>query len=216
MALLHLPYTGWHLSYVVIGASLAPELDGLRLLGTVVAFFIGLGVGAHALDEVKGRPLGTALSSVTLWGLGVGAMAMALVMAGVGAVVVSPWVLLWGLAAVLLATAYALEWSQALHSNLGFGLAWGAFPVITGYWVQAESVSVAALVVAGGATLLSLAQRALSTPARRVRRDTRLAEAHLDEEQWGRERLLESWELPLRLLAAATMLLAVGLLLGRL
>lgn len=216
VALLHLPYTGWHLSYVVIGAAMAPDVDGLRLAGTLAAFFIGLGIGAHALDEVHGRPLGTGLSRATLWALGVGAMATSLAIAGIGAVVVSPWVPVWGVAGVVISSAYALEWWPALHSNLGFGLAWGAFPVITGYWVQAESISAAVLVVAVAATLLSLAQRALSTPARFVRRKTEQAEAAFDDERWDRHRLLGTWELPLRLLAGAIMVLAVGLLLSRL
>ena len=56
---LHPPYTAWHLSYVVIGASLAPHVRISRLLGTVVAFFLAVGVAAHCLDELHGRPLRT-------------------------------------------------------------------------------------------------------------------------------------------------------------
>src|SRR5437899_2392004 len=37
-AVLHPPYTAWHLSYVVIGAGLAPSLDVTRLAATVRAF----------------------------------------------------------------------------------------------------------------------------------------------------------------------------------
>ncbi|MFB3739399.1 MAG: hypothetical protein ACE14W_10620, partial [Candidatus Velamenicoccus archaeovorus] len=55
--LLHPPYTLWHLSYVVIGACLTDVVD-LRWLGeTVLAFFLAVGLGAHALDELRGRPL---------------------------------------------------------------------------------------------------------------------------------------------------------------
>ena len=57
--LLHVPYTLWHLSYVAIGASLAAAVDWQRLGGTIVAFALGLGIGAHALDERHDRPLGT-------------------------------------------------------------------------------------------------------------------------------------------------------------
>ena len=57
--LLHPPYTLWHLSYAVLGAALAPRLSWTALLLTVLAFFLAVGVAAHALDEREGHPLGT-------------------------------------------------------------------------------------------------------------------------------------------------------------
>jgi hypothetical protein len=210
VSLLHIPYTLWHLSYVAIGAALAPDLDWWILAGTVGAFAVGLGVGAHALDEVKSRPLATGLSDRALWGLGIGAMAVSLAIAAAGAVIVSPWVVAWGVVGVALAVGYALEW-PILHTDLGFGLAWGAFPVVVGFWAQTEGVSWPMLVIALAATLLSLAQRALSTPARFVRRRTRQAGAVFDDGRtWDRSELLSTWETPLRLLTWTTVALAVG------
>jgi hypothetical protein len=184
--------------------------------GTLAAFAVGLGVGAHALDEVKGRPLGTNLPDRTLWAMGLGAMAVALVIAVVGAFVVSPWILPWAIAGILLAVGYALEW-PVLHTDLGFGLAWGSFPLVVGFWAQTQTLTLPVLVMAAMACLLSLAQRALSTPARFVRRRTEEASALFDgDRSWDRARLLESWEKPLRLLTWTTIALAVGLLLTHL
>jgi len=216
VSLLHVPYTLWHLSYVPIGAALAPTLDPRILAGTLAAFLFGLGIGAHALDEVKSRPLGTNLSDRALWWLGTGAMAMAMAIAIAGGFVVSPWVPLWAAAGIILAVGYALEW-PVLHTDLGFGLAWGAFPLLVGYWAQTGTVTVPVLVIAGAATLLSLAQRALSTPARFVRRRTSEAVTRFDRDrQWDRAELLETWEKPLRLLTWTTLALALGLLLAHL
>src|SRR5205823_5418209 len=64
--LLHPPYTLWHLSYVVVGAGLAPVWRPDRLGESLVAFFLALGIGAHALDELKGRPLRTRIPAPTL------------------------------------------------------------------------------------------------------------------------------------------------------
>jgi hypothetical protein len=216
VSLLHVPYTLWHLSYVPIGAALAPTLDLRILAGTLAAFLFGLGIGAHALDEVKSRPLGTRLSDRALWWLGTGAMAVSMAIAIAGGFVVSPWVPLWAAAGIILAVGYALEWPM-LHSDLGFGLAWGAFPLLVGYWAQTGTVTVPVLVIAGAATLLSLAQRALSTPARFVRRRTNEAVTRFDgDREWDRAELLGTWEKPLRLLTWTTLALAIGLLLAHL
>jgi len=216
IALLHLPYTAWHLSYVVYGAALAPALHWPALAGTLAAFFFGTGLAAHALDEWHTRPLGTRLSDGALLGiagiglLGAGGVAL------LGVSVLSPWVLAWAAVGTVLMVGYTLEWHPAWHSDPGFALAWGGFPVLVGFWAQTEQIDGPALVVALAATLLSLAQRALSTPARYVRRKTAAATVQLDGpsggEDWRREELLDTWERPLKFLAAAVVTLAVGLL----
>src|SRR3954447_16832532 len=66
VTLLHPPYTGWHLSYVAFGAAAAPTLHADRLVWALVAFFLGMGISAHALDELNGRPLRTRLSDRAL------------------------------------------------------------------------------------------------------------------------------------------------------
>lgn len=212
ITLLHIPYTIWHLSYVVIGAALAPSVDWLILVGTVVAFAFGLGIGAHALDELHDRPLSTGLSELTLRVLGWGGLAVGGAVAVIAAFAISPLALAWGAAGVALAAAYALERPHWVHSTLGFGLAWGAFPVLVGYWGQAEALSLAALTVAAAATVLSMVQRTLSTPARHVRRETDAASASIGEGSWDTSKLLETWERPLQLLVVAHVLLAIGLL----
>ena len=71
VTLLHLPYTAWHLSYVVVGACLAASVDWPVLGLTVLAFTLAMGVGAHALDELNGRPLRTSIPDGVLVGLAV-------------------------------------------------------------------------------------------------------------------------------------------------
>jgi hypothetical protein len=213
VALLHPPYTLWHLSYVAIGAGLRPNVDWTRLAGTLVAFFFGLGIAAHAFDEVKTRPLRTRFPDGVLWSMGVGGLAASGVVAGIGSAVISPWVLAWAAAGILLAAGYALEWSRLLHSDVGFALAWGSFPVVVGYWAQAEDLSAAAALAAAAAAFLSLAQRRLSTPARFVRRETDRARAEFDRGRtWEDDHLLGTWEGPMRALVWAMPLLAAALL----
>ncbi|GMQ86669.1 MAG: hypothetical protein BMS9Abin07_2257 [Acidimicrobiia bacterium] len=216
LAILHPPYTAWHLSYVVIGASLAATVSLSLLAWTLFVFFLAVGIGAHALDEVNARPLKTGLSGGALWGMAIAALGAAAVVVVLGSVVLSPWIWAWAVVGLFFAVGYPLEWPALLHTNLGFAVAWGAYPVLAGYWVQTESVSFGAAIVAGFATLLSLAQRSLSTPARFVRRETATASAQFDADAWDRARVLASWEIPLRWLALAVVALAVGLLVAKL
>src|SRR6476659_1128163 len=71
VTLLHPPYTAWHLSYVALGAAAAPEVHGERVAATLLAFFLAVGVSAHALDELRGRPLGTLMPGRILVALAV-------------------------------------------------------------------------------------------------------------------------------------------------
>jgi hypothetical protein len=171
VTLLHPPYTAWHLSYVAIGASLAPDLHWDRLLAALAAFFLALGIGAHALDELQGRPLRTEIPTGVLWALAIGSVAGAVGIGVVAAVVWTPWLLPFVAAGAFLVFAYNLELlGGAFHTDLWFALAWGAFPLLTGYFVVAEKLSLEALLAAVFAVATSLAQRTLSTQVRGVRR----------------------------------------------
>jgi hypothetical protein len=171
VTLLHLPYTAWHLSYVAIGAALAPELHLNRLAWTLAAFFLALGISAHALDELQGRPLRTQIPAPVLVGLAAVALAGAVAI-GLGAAAAWGWWLLAFVAAGgFLVPAYNLElFGGRFHSDLWFALAWGAFPLLTAYVAQAGTLRAQALLAAVFATALSLAQRTLSTSVRAVRR----------------------------------------------
>jgi hypothetical protein len=217
VTLLHVPYTAWHLSYVVIGCALAPVLYADRLIATLTAFFLALGVAAHALDELRGRPLGTAISDRVLTGLALVSLAGAVAI-GIGAALAwTPWLLAFVGVGAFLVPAYNLElFGGRFHSDLWFGLAWGAFPVLTGYLVTAERIDLAAVLGAVAALFLSLAQRRLSTQVRTVRRrveriDGTLAYRDGSTEQLSAASLLEAPELALRALTLATIAVAAAL-----
>ena len=202
VTLLHPPYTLWHLSYVAAGAAIAPHFHLDRLLWALASFFLAMGVAAHALDELKGRPLRTRIPSPVLVALAVVSLAGACAI-GIGAARAWGWWLLVFVAAGAAAVPlYNLE--LALHTDWGFALTWGAFPALTGYFVEAQTLRLEAVVVAGYAFALSLAQRALSTPVRQARR------------QQATTAGTEPLERALRLLTWASVALAVALVAARL
>src|SRR5207244_7352624 len=126
--------TLWHLSYVAIGASLAPHFRGWILGLALLAFFLGMGVGAHALDEAHGRPLQTRIGRGTLFGLAAVSLAGAAAI-GVGvALRTSLWLLPFVAVGAFIAVAYNLElFGGRLHGDPWFSLAWGAFPLLATY-----------------------------------------------------------------------------------
>ena len=165
VTLLHPPYTAWHLSYVVIGACLAPHLYERRLAAALVAFFLAMGISAHALDELNGRPLQTRIPEGVLVGLTVVPLAIAVGIGIAGALAFNGWLLVFVAVGLALVPVYNLElFGGAIHNNVGFALAWGAFPLLTGYFACAGTISWTALLAAAYATLTSYVQRVLSTP----------------------------------------------------
>ena len=221
-ALLHPPYTAWHLSYVVIGASLAPRLSVFRLVATLAAFFLAVGVAAHAFDELNGRPLRTAVPSWLLKTAGAVGLAGAVAI-GLAGVPMIGWALLLFIAlGVLFVFAYNLELlGGRLHDDFWFALSWGAFPLLTAYFAQTGSISLGAVAAAASAFALSFGQRALSTPARSLRRRTRSVSGTVtltdgSEVALDGAALLRPLELALRAFSWGVVALAAGLLASRL
>lgn len=166
--LLHPPYTVWHLSYVLLGAALSPAPDPRIVAGALVAFGLAVGVGAHAFDELRGRPLRTGIPSPVLVALGTAALLVAVVLGLVATTMLGPIFLVFVAGGAAIVVLYAFE-APLVHSDVGFALGWGAFPVVTvAYATGAHPVPTALAALA--ATLLSLAQRRLSTRARSIRR----------------------------------------------
>ena len=175
VTILHLPYTLWHLSYVVIGAALSPTLHLDRLGGAMLAFFLAVGIGAHALDEYKGRPLRTEIPDHVLIAAAALSIGTAVALGVVGSIVVDPWILVFTGIGGLIVIAYNLELLDGwFHTDFWFAAAWGSFPIITAYWVSAGGISLAAGIAALLCYIITAVQRALSKRARTLRRVGRL------------------------------------------
>ena len=192
--LLHPPYTLWHLSYVIWGAALAGAHHYDRLAATLVAFLLAVGVAAHALDELQGRPLGTRISPGVLVVLASLSLGGAVLIGVLGAVEVSPWLLVFVALGLFIAPAYNLEWfGGRFHSDVWFAFSWGSFPLLTAYFVTAERLSIAAALGAAMAFALSLAQRTLSDRVRGLRRSARSIEGKVYHNDGTVEEIDRRW-----------------------
>jgi hypothetical protein len=217
VTLLHPPYTLWHLSYVAIGAALAPHFRGGLLALTALAFFLGLGIGAHALDELRGRPLETRIPA---WALAALAGVTIAAAAGIGigvAVARDLWLLPFVAFGSFFVVAYNLElFGGRFHNDVWFALAWGAFPLLTAYFVSSRTIAPETALAAVFAALLSHAQRLLSTPVREVRRHVTSVGGTIALDDGGTRpvdatTLIGAPEQALRVLVAAVVTLAAAL-----
>ena len=221
VTLLHPPYTLWHLSYVAIGASLVPGLQAHRLVWGLLAFFLAMGVGAHSLDELNGRPLATRIPARVLIAVATVSIGAATAI-GVGAAIAwTLWLVPFVVFGAFIAVAYTLELvGGRLHGDLWFALAWGAFPVLTAYVGASGTLRAEALLAALFAALLSAAQRRLSTQVRVVRRRVSEISGSLvyndgSIEEIDERTLLAAPEAALRALSASVVALAVALVVLR-
>src|SRR5579863_1462756 len=222
VTILHPPYTAWHLSFVAIGAALAPTFVLWRLGAALGAFFLALGIACHALDELAGRPLGTRLSRRVLIGLAVAGLGGAVAIGIVCAVIVSAWLIPLVVGGTFLALAYNLElFGGFFHTDVWFAVAWGAFPAFTGWFVEARTVRIEGVGVAIACLLISLAQRRLSTPARDLRRRTATVTGQQtmrngELRELDEQRLLAPLEGALSAMWMAMVVLAAALVIARL
>ena len=221
--LLHPPYTAWHLSYVVIGAALAPRVLASNLIATVLGFFLAVGLAAHALDELRGLPRPrTSIPSAVLIAVVVAGLLGALALGAFGVIRVG-WALIpFMVAGPVLVIVYNAElFGGLMHTDFGFAIAWGAFPVLTAYVAQTGTLALAPVMAASGAFALSAAQRRLSTPARNIRRRAQRVEGSITFgdgriEPVTAEALLQPLEQALRAASWAIILLAAALAVARL
>ena len=241
---LHWPFTAWHLSYVAIGASMAGDVRWDVLGWTVLAFFLGMGVGAHCLDLIRGDPLALRLSRSNLVLVGAVGVAAA---AGIGITQVllenvPGWLSLAIAPGILMAAGYGFEW-RWMHGDVQFALFWAVFPFLVGLAAMDDAASW------GGSLLIVLfvfatayAQRVLSTRARYLRRKVTEAQVYLSPvdmpegidalkfshpgptgrvSRWpateeDKAWLLEPIDQALMIMSFAMPALALGMLLGRL
>jgi hypothetical protein len=222
VTVLHPPYTAWNLATVALGAAVAPTFHTWRLGATMAAFFLAVGVSAHALDELHGRPLQTELSTRTLVVLATVALAGAVAIGVVTAIVLSPLLIPLIVVGGLFVPAYNLELAGGrFHNDFWLAVGWGGFSAFTGYFVNALSVHPAGLLVSAACCFFLLAQRRLSTPVRELRRRTvevsgqqRLSDGTVIE--LTREGLVAPLDGALSVLWIAFVILATGLVVFRL
>lgn len=213
VGLLFLPYTGMVLAYTMIGSMLAPHIHGDRVFAVLVIYFLALGIGAHALDAIGSqgsKPWGDAFSAVHLCVLATLSLSAAYAIGIYYMLFYTP--LLWVVAIPegFFVLAYNLEWFKGFfHTDGWFAVSWGSLPVLSGYILQTNEISLAALSMAASMGFMSLVQIKASRPYKALKRADADGGINTDTMQ------IEILEQILKSISVGVILLAVGLTISR-
>jgi len=212
MGLLFLPYTGMVLSFSVIGSMLADPLYWDRVVAIAVIYFLGLGIAAHALDALGSRsvkPWGTIFTRGQLWLLAVLSLSLAYLLAIYYMIRYVPWLWLLAVSEGFFVFAYNLElFKGRFHTDNWFAFSWGFLPVLAGYIMQTNKMSIEALILAISMALFSSVEIKASRPYK----DLRQRSNGLKEEE---KSLMVRYEAILKSISLGVILLGAGLLIWR-
>ncbi|HET6418614.1 MAG TPA: hypothetical protein VFG19_00565 [Geobacteraceae bacterium] len=174
LGLLFLPYTGMVLSFALIGSLLAGHIFYDRILAIIAIYFFGLGIAAHALDALGGggtKPWGTVFSESHLWLMALTALLIAYGIAVYYMIRHVPLLLLIAVPEGFFVFAYNLEWfGGRFHTDRWFAFSWGTLPVLAGYVMQTNGISVPSILVAISMGFFSTIEIKASRPYKELRR----------------------------------------------
>lgn len=173
VGLLFLPYTGMCVSFTIIGSMLAGEIAWDRVGAIALIYALALGVSAHVADSLgskKAKPWGSYFTRAQLLALMVATLAAAY---AIGVYYIVLFVPLLAVIAALegfFLFAYNFEaFGGRFHNNFWFAVSWGALPALAGYVMQADSISILALVASGLTGLVSYAEIRMSRPYKQLK-----------------------------------------------
>jgi hypothetical protein len=215
VGLLFLPYTGMVLSFTLIGSMLADTIYWDRVAAVLVVYFLGLGIAAHALDALgskKIKPWGEHFSRTQLWIMAASALVAAYAIA-IYYIITRGLSFFWIIAVLegFFVFAYNLEWfSGKFHMDGWFSFSWGMLPVMAGYMMQTNQVSLASAIVAVAMGLLSYVEISASRPYKELKRNLLSpgSDGSPHEEMMQYEKILKS-------ISLGVILLGLGLLIFR-
>ena len=217
IGLLFLPYTGMVLAYTAIGAVLAGSVHWDRVVALILIYFLGLGIGGHALDALGSKavkPWGQSFSVSTLRWLASSSVATAYAIGLYYILTVVPWLSIIAALEGFFLFAYNLEWFDGrFHRDTWFAVSWGALPVLAGYVMQTNRLSFPPIIIAASMALLSFVEIKASRPYKALVRAQSVNRDGLTAEELEQLTRLES---VLKSLSMGVILLGLGLLVWRL
>ena len=201
------------LSFSVIGAMLSPVIYWERVGAMVLIYFLGLGIGAHALDALgskEKKPWGDVFTRKQLRLAAACSLLAAYLIAIYYIILYAPLLALIAVLEGFFVFAYNLEWFRGrFHTDGWFAFSWGFLPVAAGYVIQTNAVSFPLLLVALSMALFSLVEIKASRPYKELRKGG----SELEE---ASKAMMTRYEVILKSVSLGVIALGFGLVLFRL
>ena len=173
VGLLFLPYTGMCASFAIIGSMLADEIALDRVAAIALIYALALGISAHAADSLgskKAKPWGGYFTKVQLFTLMMATLAIAYAIGIYYIVFFAPLLSIIAMLEGFFLFTYNYEiWGSLFHNNFWFAFSWGSLPLLAGYIMQTNSISIIALTAAGLTGLASYAEIRMSRPYKQLK-----------------------------------------------
>ena len=145
--ILHIPYTFMCISFLIVGFAISKPVNITALLLISAAYFLGLGIAAHAFDQLPGQGSSyvQCLKPKELLAMGVVCFMLAW---GLGVYFIIAWqarhmiwlMLLQGFFAVAYPAPKLIK-TNIFHNDFSFAVGFGFMPVVVGFYANTLTLS---------------------------------------------------------------------------
>jgi hypothetical protein len=167
VGMMFLPYTGMCISFSIIGSLLPPTMIAWdRIIAIIIIYFTALGISAHAADSMgskKNKPWGDHFSNPELLMMLISGLVIAYTIGTYYMIFFVPLLLPIAILEGFFLFAYNYElWNGFFHNNVWFAISWGSMPLLAGYVMQTNSLTLVPLLLSLVAFLISYLEITLS------------------------------------------------------
>jgi hypothetical protein len=174
IGMLFLPYTGMCISFTIIGSMLSESIAWDRVLSIFIIYFLALGVSAHAADNLgskKIKPWGNFFSIFELRLMVIGGLSVSYILGIYYIITFVPLLLIIAIIEGFFLFAYNFELFNGLfHNNFWFAVSWGGLPLLAGFVIQTNSISVLSLISSIMAFLVAYTEIRISRKYKELKR----------------------------------------------
>lgn len=174
IGMLFLPYTGMCISFTMIGSMLSESILWDRVLSIFIIYFLALGVSAHAADNLgskKIKPWGNFFTTFELKLMVIGGLSVSYAIGIYYIIIFTPLLLIIAIMEGFFLFAYNFElFNGFFHNNFWFAVSWGSLPLLAGFVIQTNSISILSLFSSTIAFLIAYSEIRISRIYKELKR----------------------------------------------
>jgi hypothetical protein len=162
------------ISFTIIGSMLSESIAWDRALSIFIIYFLGLGVSAHAADNLgskKIKPWGNFFSTFELRLMVMGGLSVSYLLGIYYIIIFVPLLSIIAIIEGFFLFAYNFElFNGFFHNNFWFAISWGSLPLLAGFVIQTNSISILSLIASIVAFLAAYIEIRISRKYKELKR----------------------------------------------